>query len=200
MKSRATAKRAYNQGARAQAAEDTATRIIDAFSRRIREDWYDQIKLDEIAQEADVTVQTIIRRFGSKEGLLEATWRRMGDEIQARRGSIPGDVVGCVRKTVSDYELSGDTVMRALAQEDRFPVFKEMCDVGRAMHRREVEITFSPWLEKLPAAERKRRIDALIAALDLYMWRLIRRDMGRSAAHVQTIMLETVSGLIGEKF
>jgi AcrR family transcriptional regulator len=202
MKSNAATKpkRAYKQGARAVAAEETVTRIMQAMQRRLTDDWYDQITLDQVAHEADTTVQTIIRRFGSKEGLLDATWRRMGEDIQLRRGAIPGDVLGCVRKVIADYEVSGDVVMRALAQEDRYAVFKEMCDFGRAHHRREVEITFSPWLEKLPAAERKRRTDGLIAALDLYIWRLIRRDMGRSAAHVQAVMLETVSGIIGERF
>src|SRR5690606_18909281 len=119
MKTGAASKRPYRLGARALAAEQTGDRILDAFRRRIRIDWYDEITLEQIAHEAAVTVPTIIRRFGSKERLVEAAWERLNKEITARRTTTPGDLDGAVRAVIEDYEAVGDVIMRALMQEER---------------------------------------------------------------------------------
>jgi len=201
MKSTITAdKRPYRQGARAQAAEQTAQRIIEAFSKRLSQDWYDQITLETIAREAQVTVPTIIRRFGGKDGLLEATWGRMAERLQTGRAADVGNVTGAVRVIVAEYEVAGDLVMRALAQEERYPVFKPVNDMGRKDHRAWIEATFAPWLDGLAAPERLRRVDGLVAALDLYIWRLVRRDMGRPREHVEAVMLDLVRGVLGDDF
>jgi AcrR family transcriptional regulator len=180
------------------AAEQTAQRILDAFARRIREDWHDQITLEQIAHEADVTVPTIIRRFGGKEHLLEATWERLAREIESRRAVETGDAIGAVGAIVADYEAVGDLVMRSLVQEERFPALEVLNDRGRAYHRGWIEATFAPWLSGLDAAARRVRVDALVAATDLYVWKLVRRDMGRSPRHVRRVMLALVEGAIGE--
>jgi AcrR family transcriptional regulator len=194
------AKRAYRQDARAKAAEQTAERIVAAFAKRMATDWFDQITLDEIARDAGVTVPTIIRRFGSKEGLLKPTWAMMEIEVNKRRHMPVGDPVKAVRAIVDDYEEIGDFVIRALAQEERYPLFKPLNDIGRAHHHGWVESVFARWLNDLPPAERKRRHDALIVATDIYVWKLVRRDMGRSVQHLKTLLLETIGGLIGESF
>ena len=198
MKSSAAPKRAYRQGARAVAAKQTSERIIAAFRRRIAVDWYDEITLEEIAQEADVTVPTIIRRFGSKERLLEAAWARFDREITERRTLAPGDAETAVRVIVDDYEVLGDTIMRALMQEDRFPALKRVNDAGRAHHRAWIEATFAPWLEGLSHAERRHRVDTLVAATDLYVWRLVRRDMGRSRQQVCAVMRSMIQDALGQ--
>jgi AcrR family transcriptional regulator len=168
------------------------------MEERLRADWYDQITLEGVADSAGVTVATVLRRFGSKDGLLEATWRRMGEGFLLRRAVLPGDARGAVRAVVREYEAYGDLVVRALAQEERFPVFKPASDVGRRGHREWVEGSFAPNLEGLSPAQRRHRIDGLVTALDLYVWQLIRRDMGRSAAHVERVMLDLVAGVLGD--
>jgi AcrR family transcriptional regulator len=193
------AKRSYRQGARAVAAEETGQRILDAFARRIREDWHDQVTLEQIAHEAGVSVPTIIRRFGGKEQLFEATWERLAREVQARRAVAAGDALGAVRAIVADYEVIGDMVMRSLVQEERFPALKPLNDQGRADHRAWIETTFAPWLAGLGAVARRERVDALVAATDLYVWKLVRRDMGRSIAHVRRLMLTLIEGALGER-
>lgn len=190
------AKRSYRQGARAQAAQETAARILDAFLRRFETDWFEQITLDVVAREADVAVPTILRRFGSKEGLLEAAWARMGEGIRTRRAVEPGDVQTAVRAIVAEYDDVGDFVIRALAQEQRFPSLKQSNDLGRASHREWVEETFAPFLLSLSAADRKRRVDGLVVALDVYVWQLVRRDIGRSRQQLEKVMLDLVDGIL----
>jgi AcrR family transcriptional regulator len=198
VKSRVATKRVYHQRARAAAAEQTAQRILDAFESRIRESWYDQITLDEVARRAGVTVPTLIRRFGSKEGILGATWKRLEGRVTSRRKLLPGDVDGALRVLIEDYEEIGDMVIRALAQEDRFPALKTANDGGRAHHRRWIEATFAPWLDGAARAARQTRVDALVAATDLYVWKIVRRDMGRSRRQLRILMLQLIEGALAE--
>jgi AcrR family transcriptional regulator len=197
MKLRNAVRRPYRQTARALATEQTGARILDAFERRIHEAWFDEITLEQVAQDAGVTVQTVIRRFGGKDGLLEAAWRRLEEEIRERRRAPAGDVRSAVRAIVRDYEHVGDLVMRALAQEERHPALKATNDIGRAHHRGWIEEAFAPWLTGLPREARQRRVDALVAATDLYLWKLVRRDMARPARQVEAVMMDLIRGVIG---
>jgi AcrR family transcriptional regulator len=196
MKLPAPPKRAYRQGARAAAAEETATRITDAFAARLRESWFDEITLEQVARDAGVTVPTIIRRFTSKEGLLDATWKRLADDFQSRRAVAPGDAVGVVAVIMAEYEYAGDLVMRAVAQEGRYAAFKRWNDFGRREHRRWVEDAFAPQLAPFGKADRTKYTDQLVAALDLYIWQLVRRDMGRSLKHTQGVMLDLLNDVL----
>ena len=67
MKSRESAgSREYRMSARAELAELTGERIVDAMLGRLRGTPYERIRLDDVAADAGVTVQTVIRRFGGK--------------------------------------------------------------------------------------------------------------------------------------
>ena len=193
----ATPKRVYRQSARAQAAEATAERIIDAFAHHLRERWFDEIRLEDVARDAGVTVQTVIRRFGGKEALLDATHQRLGVQIRRRREVAAGDADGAVASLLEDYEEVGDLVMRSLAQEDRYPAIKAMTDVGRAMHREWITRAFAPWLAGLPAEDRRRAADALVVAGDIYIWKLIRRDMKRPLAEYRGLVENLCSAAVG---
>lgn len=193
----AAPKRVYRQSARAAAAEATANRILDAFAAQLRERWFDEIRLEEIAREAGVTVQTVIRRFGGKEGLLDAMHERLGAEIRQRREVAPGDAVGAVASIVEDYEEIGDLIMRTLAQEDRYPAVRAMTDIGRTQHREWIGRAFEPWLEPLAPEARRRAHDALVVAGDIYVWKLIRRDMKRPVAEYRALMEKMCAAALG---
>ena len=70
---------------RAQAAVATAARCMAAATARLLREHSDEVTLDSIAAEAGVTVQTVIRRFGSKEGLVQAIVEVTGSEVRADR-------------------------------------------------------------------------------------------------------------------
>ena len=67
MKMVAPEKRAYRMGARAEAAERTAERIQSAAIGLFRSRPFSEVTLQAIADKAEVTLQTVLRRFGSKE-------------------------------------------------------------------------------------------------------------------------------------
>jgi AcrR family transcriptional regulator len=173
-------KRRYRQGVRAAAAEATGERIVGAFAAALAERWFDEIRLEDVAREAGVTVQTVIRRFGTKEGLLAPAAERIGAEVRQRRARAIASVAAAVAALAKDYEVSGDLVLRILAQEDRHPALRAMADTGRAGQRAWLDQAFALWLDRLDAGARSAALDALVAVTDVYVWKLYRRDMKRS--------------------
>lgn len=196
MKNVAPEKRAYRQGARAAAAEATAERIMDAFLARASTQWFDEITLDQLAQDAGVTVQTVIRRFGGKDGLVEGSSKRFERAVLNRRKAKTGDIIAAVDAVARDYEEAGAMVMRVLVQEERYPVLKTVADYGRAGHREWLRGMFAQWLDPLTPKAREARLDALVAATDLYLWRLVRVDMGRDVAAYKKLVLNLISGAL----
>jgi AcrR family transcriptional regulator len=190
-------KRAYRQSARARAAEATAERILDAFAAQMEERWFDEIRLENVARAAEVTAQTVIRRFGNKEGLLDALQQRIGEVVGERRDVPEGAVDAAVASLIEDYEQHGDIVMRVLAQEDRFAACRAATDFGRSEHRKWIAKVFRPWLAPMAPDARQRAEDALVVAGDLYVWKLVRRDMRRPIPEYRAIMEAMLAAAIG---
>src|SRR5215472_17367772 len=191
-----TVARSYHQTARAEAAEATGRRIIDAFLARLMQEWFDEITLDAVAEDAGVAVQTVIRRFGGKEGLLSGAVKVMGTQIETQRASPPGEIDRLVENLIADYEKTGDAVLRLLALEARHPAVKAVVDFGRGEHRRWVSAAFAQELGRLEPAERQHALDALVIVTDVYTWKLLRRDMGRSGRATAAAMKNLIEGTI----
>jgi len=189
--------RLYRQTARAQAAEDTGNRILDAFVTHFRAGWFEEIRLDDIAREAGVTVQTVIRRFGGKEGLLEASANRMEGAILGERSPAATNVGTAVDILISEYDQMGGLMMRMLSQEERYPAIHKFAERGRAMHRQWVGEVFAPWLARIEEPRRRDVHDRLVIAFDLYVWKLIRVDMKRSREALREAMLGMAAAALG---
>lgn len=188
--------RPYRQTARAAAAAMTASRILDSFVDRLQRHWLDEIRLDDVAADSGVTVQTVIRRFGGKSGLLQAASARLQAEIEARRSVERGNVDAAIRALLEDYENAGDLIVRVLAQEDRDAELAAINAGGRAAHRDWVAGVFEPWLETFEAAAREGSLDALVAATDVYIWKLVRRDMKRSEKDYARLVRALIAGAL----
>ncbi len=74
--------RKYEQRLRAETAEETRRRILDALADRLREAPTEPVSLDLVAQRARVARSTIYTAFGSRTGLFDAfaidLWERTG--------------------------------------------------------------------------------------------------------------------------
>lgn len=160
--------------------------------------WFDEITLDSVAADAGVTVQTLVRRFGGKEGLLTDAVKILASRIDEQRASPPGNLDRLVANLIGDYEKTGDAVIRLLALEPRHPALGELLDYGRSRHRRWASGVFADTLGKLDAAGHTRALDALVIVTDVYVWKLLRRDMRRSVAASAAIMKGLVHALIAE--
>ena len=192
-------KRPYRMGARAEAAKETRRRILDAVISLHMERYYDQISLNDVAERAGVTVQTVLRRFGSKDGLIEAASEEARGRVVSQRGEAPvGDIAGAVENLVDHYEEWGESALRLLAQEDRVPAFRKATDAGRALHYEWVERTFAPMLAEREGEERRRLLAQLIGVCDVYLWKILSRDLGLSREQTELALTEMIFSLKGE--
>jgi AcrR family transcriptional regulator len=191
--------RHYRQSVRAQAAAETHRRIVEAFREAVVQRWFDEVRLEDVARGAGVTVQTVIRRFGGKEGLIAAMVDMLGADVQERRAIEPGNLDAAVVVLMEDYEAVGDFLWRILAQEDRFPALTVALDIGRAGHRDWLSRIFAPFLDRFTGAARATALDALVAATDLYVWKLLRRDLGLTAEATAGAMRRLIDGALGAR-
>lgn len=189
--------RSYTSPLRARAAELTGERILQAALARFSTDYYDDVTLDAIAADAEVTVQTVLRRFGSKEGLVRAAASFTTPGVTAQRDEAPtGDVARAIANLVDHYESIGDLVMLLLRQEERVPPFADATAFGKKYHAGWIDRVFAPWLEERSGDERRRLRAQLVATCDTYLWYLLRRQQGLSREQTELALIEIVTGIL----
>jgi AcrR family transcriptional regulator len=189
-----TVARTYDNRRRAAAAADTTTRIAFATEQLLTQVAVAEVSLQAIADVAGVTVQTVLRHMGSRDGCFAAVHELVMARIQAQRGqSAPGDVAGALAGLLSHYEADSRLVLNLLAQEYVDPFARAAAVEGRAVHRAWVEHCFGCLLA--PDA-RDERVDALVAATDLFVWKLLRLDLGRSADETSRVIHRAVRALL----
>jgi AcrR family transcriptional regulator len=188
-----TERRPYRQTVRAAAAQATRERILDVATEHFLARYYDEVTLAGIAKQAGVSQQTVINRFGSKEGLLEAAAERIEPErFRQANASDP------VENVVDDYEPSGDAVIRMLALEERVPALAPFLARGRAGHRAWVREAFAAALppEDDPAFEQA--LNLHVVTTDISTWKLLRRDMGLSREQTIEAMRALIAALANQ--
>jgi AcrR family transcriptional regulator len=192
-------KRAYTMTARAEATEATGRRILraafDLHTERVSTD----IGLEDVAARAGVSVQTVLRKFGSRAALVEASFEFAREEVAEERKTPVGDIAAAVRTIVDHYERRGDTALVLLAQEDTEKLFRRTTDEGKRMHRSWVREVFAPYLDARPAASREELTDLLVVATDVYAWKLLRRDRRLSRAVTERRINRLVMAVLGAK-
>ena len=195
----ATPTRSYRSPAREAAAAATAERIIEAAIARFSAQPYEEVSLEDIARDANVTERTVIRRFGSKDGLFAAGAQAGAERVMTHRNEAPvGDVRTAVRNVLEHYEDFGDQRLLFIAQEHRIPAIRQNTQEGRALHRAWVERTFAPLLDDDAPAARERRVLALVAATDVYVWKLLRRDLGLDLDETQRVIETLIAAMQDE--
>jgi AcrR family transcriptional regulator len=188
--------RPYRMVTRAEAAAQTRRRIVEAAFLLYTERDFEQVSLEDVAARAGVAERTVLRRFGSKEGLLDAVAESANQAIEERRENVsPGNVAAAVRCAVGDYERYGDATMRLLCQEGRVAAFAHIAEHGRRLHREWVERAFAPQLSRRSGAARRRLLAQLVAITDVYMWKLLRRDLRLGLVATAEALAEMVAGL-----
>jgi AcrR family transcriptional regulator len=193
----ANSKRRYTMRARGESTAATRERILEACEAAFDQLPVPEITLDRVADRADVSVQTVIRHFGGKDGLFLATLEHMAVKMSGDRvlppGASPEEALALL---ASHYEEFGDRVLRGLAQEEQVPAMKVLVDLGRAYHVEWCKQAFREGLKGLRGARRERRLAELSAVTDVYVWKILRRDRGLSAAETHRAMQELVEPLL----
>jgi AcrR family transcriptional regulator len=182
--------------ARAAAAEATRRRILEVLEALLKTRFRSEIRLDDVAAAAQVTVQTIINIFGNRSTLLSEAYANLLQGLRAQRLlPEPGDIDGAVSALVEHYELFGDLVVRNLVEQ----ADPELIETGKAGHRKWVQRQFAASLEIRQSKERRSLTDALVCVCDVYAWKLLRRDMGRTRAEAEQTILLMVKAMLVSK-
>ncbi len=182
---------------RATAAAATGQRILQAVLDLYMVRWLEDLTLDEVATRAGVTVQTVLRRYGSKAGLIQAAGEALYQRVSSQRNQAPvGDIAGTVANLMDHYEATGDLALRTLAQEQRHETLHVFAEQGRVLHRAWVETTFSPLLDGISASKRDDTLARLVIVTDVYVWKLLRRDMGVEREQAERHVADMVSAMI----
>lgn len=183
--------------ARRELVEQTREGVLQAAYELWRTHPYDEVTIEAVADAAGVARQTVHRQFGSKEDLFVAVvdWRRPREDEFSQRVE-PGDLEAAVRLHVDRYESTGDAIVRFLELEGRIAAIDHLLESGRRGHRSEIEHSFEPYLAHLAREERDRAVLALYAATDVMVWKLLRRDFGRSREETEAIIRQLVDGVI----
>lgn len=192
--------RPYRMGVRAERAAQTRKRILDAFVALFWERPGAAFSLDDVAARAGVTVQTVIRRFGGRDGLMAAAAEREHARVAADRDpDAIADTADAVRQLVEHYERDGDGAFRLLAAELHEPALAPLAERGRALHRDWCAAAFGTELERLDADVRARRMAQVVAVCDVYTWKLLRRDAGLTRTETETALLELLTPLLEDR-
>jgi AcrR family transcriptional regulator len=182
--------------ARAEGMAATRERIVQATLKLAFELAYEDITLVAIAQAADVSHQTVLNHFESKEKVAAAAAEQLNRETTAARARAkPGDPQRAITILVGEYERFGDAGARWAVASERLGALAPMLDAARTSHQAWLERIFS---DRLPAATGARRhvIHALHVATDVYTWKLLRRDLRLSRETVERVMLDLINGVL----
>jgi len=186
--------RTYDMTRRSQKAEETSQKIISATERLLTEKSLEETSLKNVAREAGVTVQTVIRHMKSRDGCLHAVVDRVSSRIEKQRGSTePGNIAVNIESLIGHYEKEGKLVLNILAQEHNGDSFaSHFTNEGRAYHRKWVERCFAPHL----SGKSSEVIDGVVAATDVYTWKLLRLDLGRPRGKAKKIIMNMVKKIL----
>jgi AcrR family transcriptional regulator len=193
---KAVKKRHYAMTVRASKAEATKARIrlsaMELYCERPVEDF----TLEEVAERAGVAVRTVLRAYPSKDEMVYAALEEMAAGGSFLKPTPPGDVAAAVSAFFDIYEGVGDLVMRWLDDEHRRPGLKPALDQGRDNHRDGVKTVFAPQLGRLHGGARAQLLDILVVLTDVYVWKLLRRDMARTRAAAEATVRKMITSVL----
>jgi len=186
--------RSYTMRARAESTTRTRERILDAVIALSEERLSVEIVLADVAVRAGVTVQTVLRHFGSRQGLFEQAQARRVAQVRAERVTPVGDAASAVRTIVAFYDRLGEWSLRLQAQEHSDELSRQTVELGRLVHRDWVEEVFAPQL--IGRRDRKELVDLLVVATDVLTWKILRRDSGMDRSATSKRMLRLVRAVL----
>jgi AcrR family transcriptional regulator len=185
-------------GARAEAQQATARRILDAARAAFLEEPYENVTLAGIAQASGVSHQTVLNHFASKQGVFAAFGAELYEEIKAlRKRAVAGDPRSVIAVLLNQYERFGDANARWEVLEERFDEVGEAMGEARAYHGAWLEEHFPSRLD-VPRSERNRRLALLYVSTDVKTWKLLRRHLCLGRRTTGELMLRLLEAALGE--
>ena len=171
-------------------------KVINAMSDLWLEMPLSEITLEKVSQRAGVTVRTILRKFGSKEGLFKACIESDNDRFTHKRKDVkPGDLTGIIEALLDEYEHMGNALVRTLTVEYEYPVIQTLLEKARMFHREWCLHVFEPFLPDPGSDNFETVLSAFITATEFYLWKLLRKDLGKTRKQCRQVFLFSLHSL-----
>ena len=192
--------REYKQVERAKAQERTREALIAAATDEFFEGNWLKSTLDSLSHKAGVTRQTLLRHFGSKDGLLMQSLMRGAAQVRDQRWNTPTtDISGAVENVIEHYEEWGERSVRIGAWQRGPTVLALFANAARQMHYDWVEHAFARWLDRFDNETRAERQAILVVLCDVQTWWILSNDLGLSRRKVHTILTDQIERALEEK-
>ncbi|MCU1473969.1 TetR family transcriptional regulator [Amnibacterium sp.] len=183
--------REYRMVRRGAAVAATRERILAATIALGYEELDLDPTLERVAARAGVSVQTVLRRFGSRTALLdEALAAAQGAVADERLPAAAGD--DPLVPLLEHYRLRGAFSLRMLAREDTDARAALVTAGGKRLHRDWVSTAFGPRLSLHDAGRLEALMDLLVVATDVYAWKLLALERGLP----DTVVLDRMRTLV----
>lgn len=171
-------RRPYESRLRAEQSEATKERVLEALIRTMA-NGVATLSVPDVAREAQVSVPTVYRHFGTKSGLLAA----LGPYVMAKAGLLPTvaprtvDEIGdSILEVFRHLEAMDGTLRAAMASELGSEVRQAAMPMRRGLHR-EVLKRSAP---DIPPDELERLTDLSVTLLSSGAFRVYRDFLGLS--------------------
>jgi AcrR family transcriptional regulator len=192
-------KSTYDNSKRQVDAEKTKIKILNAFGDLWSEYSIRDITLEMVAKEAGLTTKTILRKFGSKEGLTNESLSYLAAKIESERTSTnAGQVDEILKALLSNYEKMGEAAIRTINLESELEIARQIGAKGRKLHRDWCMRMFASFLPDKQSDDYEIQLVSFIAATEIYLWKLMRKDLELSKEQTFSIFKNLVEGLINK--
>jgi AcrR family transcriptional regulator len=189
--------RPYQQAARADAAADKTQRIIEAGLELFLERPFPQVTLNAVADRAGVGLQTLIRRAGTKDGLVRLVSEWVGPQVAADLGEpSSADPAVVAAAFARHYERWALVTERTLTQAEVSPTMAAYAEGGRRAHRTWISTAFARVLDDLAPPRRRQLHARLVAVTGVELWLVLRRDEGLSLHDTRSAVADLISGVL----
>lgn len=189
--------RRYTQTSRSAQTLARRQRMIHAVFELIDRGSFGEVTLQGVADEAGVSLKTVVRHFGSKEGLL----RQAMDEargVEEDNRSVPvGDLDAVCRVLAERYEVMAEQIYRTGDVELTYHWLSDWVQMARTSHLDWLAEAFDPWLPA-EGPEREDRLMCLFSATEIRSWWAIRQRFAYSPERARAVMLRQLQALTSQ--
>lgn len=191
-----TETRRYTQTVRAEKARHTRKAILEAANRAFSDRPYDMVALRAIAEDAEVSLQTVMRLFESKEKLLATAATEAIERLFDARTPVTRieDVELRIREAIKPYDSFARLTVILFTMAERFEQLQPIAAHGKQQQYAWIEHVFRFHLPADPL-RRKQCLTLLFTALSVYTWHSLRTEIGLSVEAAREAMIETAMTL-----
>jgi AcrR family transcriptional regulator len=184
--------------ARADAAEQTGERIIDAMLARFSSTPYEYVRMEDVATDAGITSQTVVRRFGSKQALMvTAVERELGRIVARREAAMTTTAAETIHALVEHYEIYGLLILKMYSEAPLVVGLQEIAARGREYHVDWCRRAFARHLQSSQEDQTAaRRLAQVVAICDATTWRILRFDGDLSQEETERALIELIKPLL----